>query len=774
MLSGKHLVILLILMLLLPPWFAAATPTTTDQEQEIRRIIEILKNTKSSSGERQAAQGRLVEIGQPAIPPLIQALKNEKPEISLTAAYTLGRMGPAAKEAVPALIQALKDANSEVRRVTAYALGQIGPAAQEAVPALIQTLQDANPEVKMISAEALAKMGLAAQVAIPYIVATFREADYHDRRNAARVIQDIAQTYIDTMNDLGRPALKQKISELENLRVTFFKDFNLPQDKYLTDNLNRVILVLQDRYRTSLLTYLSEWLANHKWAPAVGGYLLLIPFWLLLLRVRPLWLYSLNETLSGLGIKIPYLDRPVGLRQLLLLSPFHYCNRVLVAWVRAHLSQARASFSGLKTVQDRVMHVPVPVTLNGHTVAQPAPQDFQGVFRKTPFCLLICGEGGSGKTSLACLLAGWALAGDPTDSWASSPMLPILLEHDLKIEAETAGHPLLEAIHKQVVERLTGGRQVSPDLLLCLLRQQHLLVIVDHFSELSPETQKRIQPGYNPRFTINAMIVTSRQEEKFQGSVTDTLKPLRIRGNRLSSFMEAYLTQLDKRELYDDAEFFAACGRLTKMVGDRNLTVMLARLFADQMIAAKEADSFDDLPDNIPDLMLRYLNQVNFNLSDSEKNPGNPTVQRIAKAISWASLAPTFRPTDASLSAIHNALADEPNLDQKLDYLCRDLGIIQCVGPAEDKVRVTLDPVAEYLAGLRLLELHSGNELQWQAFLKEVDKKEGAPQAIQGFLLAVRDCCLAKGKDYGVPEFVEWQLAQKTEITQEISKAVTV
>jgi hypothetical protein len=80
-----------------------------------------------------------------------------------------------------------------------------------------------------------------------------------------------------------------------------------------------------------------------------------------------------------------------------------------------------------------------------------------------------------------------------------------------------------------------------------------------------------------------------------------------------------------------------------------------------------------------------------------------------------------------------------------LDYLCQDLGIIQCVGPAEDKVRVSLDPVAEYLAGLHVLELYGANEVQWRRFLQEADKKEGAPQTIQGFLLAVRECCLNWG-----------------------------
>jgi hypothetical protein len=574
--------------------------------------------------------------------------------------------------------------------------------------------------------------------------------------------------------DLNLKTCEQKISQLENLKETLFKDLP-PGDRELKEQLDLMLRAVRlecDKLQATRVEWLKKQL-EEKWLArvlAIYGAILSValPTWLLIFWLKPLWLHGLNESLSGLDMRIPYLDRPVGLRQVLLLSPFHYCHRVLDAWVRAYLGQARASFATLDTVKARAMHVPVPITLNGLTVAQPSPQDFQEVFRKTPFCLLIWGEGGSGKTSLACQLAGWALAADPASSPVKHPMLPVLLEHDLKIELESGGPPLLEAIHKHVVERVTGRGKIAPELLHHLLRRQRLLVIVDHFSELSQETRQVIHPGYHHQLTINAMIVTSRQEEKFQGSVTDTLKPLRIRGNRLSSFLEAYLTQLGKRELYYDADFFAACGRLTQMVGDRNLTVMLARMFADQMVATKEDPNFEGLPDNIPELILSYLNWINR--QESEKNPGNKAVQRIAKVVSWVSLAPTFRPQDASLAAIRIALADEADLDQKLAYLCRDLEIIQYVGPAEDRVRVTLDPVSEYLAGLRLLELYGANEVQWKAFLKEADKKEGAPKAIEGFLLAVRDCCLAKGKDKGVPGFVEKELAQKTSITKETAK----
>jgi adenylate cyclase len=51
-------------------------------------------------------------------------------------AMALESIGPEAAPAVPALIQALKDREGVVRQRAAIALGVIGPAAQDALPAL--------------------------------------------------------------------------------------------------------------------------------------------------------------------------------------------------------------------------------------------------------------------------------------------------------------------------------------------------------------------------------------------------------------------------------------------------------------------------------------------------------------------------------------------------------------------------------------------------------------------------------------------------------------
>lgn len=64
--------------------------------------------------------------------------------VPATAAYYLGKMGPAAEAAVPALINALQHPKESVRTRVAEALGHIGPAAKPAVPDLIEMIETSN------------------------------------------------------------------------------------------------------------------------------------------------------------------------------------------------------------------------------------------------------------------------------------------------------------------------------------------------------------------------------------------------------------------------------------------------------------------------------------------------------------------------------------------------------------------------------------------------------------------------------------------------------
>jgi hypothetical protein len=204
--------------------------------------------------------------------------------------------------------------------------------------------------------------------------------------------------------------------------------------------------------------------------------------------------------------------------------------------------------------------------------------------------------------------------------------------------------------------------------------------------------------------------------------------------------MESYLSQREKRDLFSDTEFFNACIQLSTIAGERNITILLAKLYADQIIAKKEGTTDGNLPDNIAELMLHYLNQLNRSVTENKLS--NSTVHKEAKIIAWECLKQTYRPAAANRQKAIDALGEE-NAESRLKYLEDKLRIIQTKGVAHDQIYFALDPVAEYLAALHLLDINGKDESKWQKFLQKADS-QNSPEAIEGFMLAVKDCYLDK------------------------------
>jgi hypothetical protein len=495
-----------------------------------------------------------------------------------------------------------------------------------------------------------------------------------------------------------------------------------------------------------------------------GGIILYVALLLLTFWRRPLWLYKANNVLQSMDFTLPAQigGMKVGLRYLLLAGFFHYNRRVLDAWVAKYIAAAREEFQKKETVQDRQVHIPVPVVLDGQSIPQLESRHLQPVFSKKRGCLLIWGEGGAGKTSLACQIANWAMSDDPAIRLCGQhAMLPVLIEHELDMKIAADKHLFTEAIRGELRAVINAEKPIPEALLLHLLKQRRILVIVDHFSEMSEATRKEIRPGH-PDFPANALIITSRINERLDGVPKTALKPLRIQSDRLSSFMHDYLMQRGKRDLFDDPEFFEACRQLSIIVGTREITVLLAKLYAEQLITVKEGIDDVNLPENIPDLMLSYVNEVNRGIGGvGESRPDDRTVHRVAKATAWECLKGTYRPTPARRDNILAALASENNAETLLKYMEDRLRLIQTVGTGRDQMRFALDPLAEYLAGFYLVEHYGESEQGWREFIMQSDTMPGAPEAIRGFLLAVRDCCVAKGSSAGVPEFVAVELARR-------------
>ena len=283
-----------------------------------------------------------------------------------------------------------------MRRQAAGALGQIGPGAAAALSALTDAVGDPDPDVQLGVASALANIAVALQ---------------------------------DTEVTSNLPELRKARDTLTTLVAS---DPTL--EEYAGD-VRRAVAYLEQLWWRKAIEGVFGFVGTHPYISlAIAAYPLLAVTWLLFFWLRPLALLRINDALQ------PYIDftlpawlggLKVPLRYVLLVGFFHYRLRVLDAWVKAHVSVAREGFKEEPTVAARTVHIDLPVVLDGTSFASVGAKDLRPVFTRHLACLLIQGEGGAGKTHLACQIARWAMAQEAQDRPSSYWMLPVLIEHEL-------------------------------------------------------------------------------------------------------------------------------------------------------------------------------------------------------------------------------------------------------------------------------------------------------------------------------------------------------
>ncbi|MEC4816870.1 MAG: HEAT repeat domain-containing protein [Scytonema sp. PMC 1069.18] len=774
----------------------------------VPKLLEILqdKNLKDLSQRVSAAEalgliaaGRIAREEPKVISVLIQALDDPAWSVRNSATVALRELRTRGNadisSAVPKLQKQLKDKNYTLRKNAIWTLGSVGFQAKETVPDLIKSLEDENLEIKVVVAESLVnishkieeenakekgekKISPETEKTLYALVKAIENTVKQGKTSwfPEEAIEDMVRLGISIgsqADEVNLKDLEKVISEFEEvLKIT--ENIEDSELKSARDSLKQQIDLLKSKkterqFINGIIKNPSVWILLVYLVSLFGM------FWL-----RPLWLLKLENTLKPLSFKIPYLDKEVSLTALLLMLVKQ--PRVLDAWVEEYIKSVREEFQKKDTVSNRNVYIPVPAKINDKTIAQMSGKDLYSVFTKQRDCVLIQGEGGVGKTSLACQIASWAMSDSEKERLCKHRMIPVLIEEDLDLQImqgrqavnvqvsdiqamqKIGKQALLDAIRGQLQDLTNEQEPISEELLERLLRQRRLLVIVDHFSEMSETTRKAIRPE-SPDFPVNALIITSRFNETLGHVTKTTIKPLRIEGNRLSSFMEAYLTQQGKRDLFTDAEFFDACRRLSQMVGNRNITALLAKLYADQLVATRVEEVKESplqTPSNIPDLMLWYLNELNRSVTGDDKL-GDRTVQQDTKILAWVCLQKTFRPGTIKREVALAALGGD-DAENRLKYLEERLHLIQTIGPAQDQIRFALDPLAEYLAALHVMERFRHNEQLWQQFKQKATSFSEGPDSIKGFLLALHDCLVAQRLETSMRDFLEESLGEQTHL----------
>jgi len=155
-------------------------------ERAVKPLIEVLKGDGTPNySVIWRATDALVTIGEPAVEPLILALKDEDVVVRDVAASALGKIGDG--RAVEPLINALNDVDREVRTGAVYALGRIGD--DGAVEPLVHSLRDASPIVRRDAAWALGEIGDGR--AVEPIIQALNDEDKYVRWGAAEALGEI-------------------------------------------------------------------------------------------------------------------------------------------------------------------------------------------------------------------------------------------------------------------------------------------------------------------------------------------------------------------------------------------------------------------------------------------------------------------------------------------------------------------------------------------------------------------------------------------------------
>ena len=123
----------------------------------------------------------LVQIGAPAVGPLIELLRHDDQDVQALAIRTLGQLGDVT--AVEPLIATLKHGSVPMRRASAEALAKLG--VTRATEALVMSLGDPDPEVRQISAGLLARSGPRV---VQLLIDALTVDDPDHRREVARVL----------------------------------------------------------------------------------------------------------------------------------------------------------------------------------------------------------------------------------------------------------------------------------------------------------------------------------------------------------------------------------------------------------------------------------------------------------------------------------------------------------------------------------------------------------------------------------------------------------
>jgi photosystem II stability/assembly factor-like uncharacterized protein len=506
------------------------------------------------------------------------------------------------------------------------------------------------------------------------------------------------------------------------------------------------------------------WFREHATALlATALFLLILVAFTACLLAKPLWNVALYRALKIYNITAQISVPGVGpvLRELLkvtLLPWFVQHRRTLDAWVQSHIAALPEGWqldspdlssqgNATDSAHTRPSYVPLPVRLQSAVTDDlrqaPTAEWASNLFNSRRTTIEIAGPGGAGKTTLARQLGQWALDGGGPEGLKLHAMLPVWVDEELG-EKNT----LLDIIKRKLIAWFPE-EEIETELIQALLKKQRILVIVDRLSERSVDTQQYVS-NIHGGLRVNALIVTTRQELKFEAGPPVVLYPQALDSKSLLHFMTSILAEDAQQSPSGGAHAFDTIERqldlghrlaaLIQVPGGKDKEIpilpLTVRIFVDEAVRLiRDGLPLDELPRSLPEAYFRSLEKVNPKTPGAKNAMTDEAMLSAAKLIGELATGSNFIPKEFSMKAARESLRAVGWIDpEKLDPVQRliDNGVL-----VESKrggfyaLRFEVDPIAEFLSAAAWAERCGTCVLDWQEIKK---KSANAP----GFQIALR------------------------------------
>jgi outer membrane protein assembly factor BamB len=178
-------------------------------------LVELLRDDQVAF--RRFAADAFIDLVPDSVsiqPALRRALRDDDSMVAADAARALGALGPKASPSVPALVKALSHDEPHVRIYTAEALASIGPKAEAATNDLARALGDPIPGVRWAAGEALSNIGPAAHLAVPQLIKALNDQFLYVRICAAGALGSIGPK-AEAARDALKAAAKDPVLHYE-------------------------------------------------------------------------------------------------------------------------------------------------------------------------------------------------------------------------------------------------------------------------------------------------------------------------------------------------------------------------------------------------------------------------------------------------------------------------------------------------------------------------------------------------------------------------------